>query len=389
MRKSEYNCFTFLFYIKSEKKGKESCKDMKNWVWFFAMVVVLIFGTAAFAFNPIPEKDLKIGFVYVGPVGDGGWSYMHDQGRQAIEKAFPDVTTMYAESVPEGPDCARVMEQFVRNGAKLVFATSFGYMDQVIEVAKKYPDVIFMHCSGYKMAENVGVYFGRMYQARYLSGLVAGSMTKSNIIGFPAAHPIPEVIRMINAFTLGVRKVNPNAKVKVVWLYSWFDPGKEKEATKALIDAGADVIGMHADSGSTPQTAEESGVYVIGYNNDMSHYAPTKCLTSSIWDWSTIYIDIVKKVIEGTWKSEDSWWGMDTGIVKLNPLSADVPENIKVLVKEEQEKIITGTWDVFWGPIKDQSGNERFPEGQKMSDKEMLSFSWFVEGVEGEIPKSQ
>ena len=362
---------------------------MNKWAWLLVLVVFFTLGSAALAFDPIPADDLKIGFVFVGPVGDGGWSYMHDQGRQAIEKAFPGVTTMYAESVPEGPDCARVMEQFVRNGAKLVFATSFGYMDQVIEVAKKYPDVIFMHCSGYKMADNVGLYFGRMYQARYLSGLVAGSMTKINIIGFPAAHPIPEVIRMINAFTLGARKANPDAKVKVVWLYSWFDPGKEKEATKALIDAGADVIGMHADSGSTPQTAEESGVYVIGYNNDMSSYAPTKCLTSSVWDWSTTYIDIVKKVVEGTWKPENSWWGMETGIVKLTSFSQDVPGEVRALVQEEQEKIINGTWDVFWGPIKDQNGNEKVAEGQKMSDQDILSFSWFVEGVEGEIPVSQ
>ena len=362
---------------------------MKKSMWILVMVMVFTLSAVALAFDPIPPQDLKIGFVYVGPVGDGGWSYMHDQGRQAIEKAFPGVTTMYAESIPEGPDCSRVMEQFIRNGAKLIFATSFGYMDQVIEVAKKHPDVIFMHCSGYKMADNVGVYFGRMYQARYLSGLVAGSMTKSNIIGFPAAHPIPEVIRMINAFTLGARKANPQAVVKVVWLYSWFDPGKEKEATKALIDAGADVIGMHADSGSTPQTAEESGVYVIGYNNDMSNYAPTKCLTSSIWDWSTIYTTIVKQVIDGTWKPEDSWWGMNTGIVKLTPFNQDVSDNVKAIVASEQEKIMNGSWDVFWGPIKDQTGKVVVDEGQKMTDKEMLSFSWFVEGVEGDIPKSQ
>jgi len=362
---------------------------MKKYLWFFIVMMFFAMGSIAFAFDPIPAEDLKIGFVYVGPVGDGGWSYMHDKGRQAIEEVFPEVTTMYAESVPEGPDCVRVMEQFVRNGAKLIFATSFGYMDQVIEVAKKHPDVIFMHCSGYKMADNVGLYFGRMYQARYLSGLVAGSMTKSNIIGFPAAHPIPEVVRMINAFTLGARKVNPDAVVKVIWLYSWFDPGKEKEATKALIDAGADVIGMHADSGSTPQTAEESGVYVIGYNNDMSSYAPTKCLTSSVWDWSATYIDIVKKVIEGTWEPENRWLGMETGIVKLTPFSSDVPEEVQAVVAEEKEKIINGNWDVFWGPIKDQDGEIRVPEGQKMTDKEMLSISWFVEGVEGEIPQSQ
>ncbi|MEI6157741.1 MAG: BMP family ABC transporter substrate-binding protein, partial [Atribacterota bacterium] len=329
---------------------------MRKLLWVLVLMGVVMLGTAAWAFDPIPAQELKIGFVYVGPVGDGGWSYAHDQGRQAIEKEFPGIKTMYAESVPEGSDSVRVMESFVRNGAKLIFATSFGYMDQVQEVAKKHPDVIFMHCSGYKMMDNAGDYFGRMYQARYLSGMVAGSMTKSNIIGFPAAHPIPEVIRMINAFTLGVRKMNPQAVVKVVWLYSWFDPAKEKEATKALIDAGADVIGMHADSGATAQAAEEAGVYVIGYNNDMSRFAPTKCLTSSVWDWNVIYKDIVQKVIDGTWKPENIWWGMKTGIVKLTPYSKDVQEEVKSQVAAEQEKIFNDQWDVFTGSIKDQSG---------------------------------
>ena len=205
-----------------------------------ALAAVLVMCGAGFAFDAVPADKLKPGFVYIGPVGDGGWTFMHDKGREEMEKAFPGVKSSFVESVPEGPDSLRVMETFIRNGSKVIFATSFGYMDFVQEAAKKHPDVMFLHCSGYKRADNVGTYFGRMYQARYLSGLVAGKMTKKNVIGYVAAHPIPEVIRMINAFTIGVKKVNPKAEVRVVWLFSWFDPGKEKEATKALIDSGPD-----------------------------------------------------------------------------------------------------------------------------------------------------
>ncbi|HPI97109.1 MAG TPA: BMP family ABC transporter substrate-binding protein [Synergistales bacterium] len=358
----------------------------KPCVLLLAVLMVLSVG-CAFAMEPIPQKDLKAGFVYVGPVGDGGWTYMHDQGRLETEAAFPGMSSSFVESVPEGPDSARVMETFARKGFQVIFATSFGYIDFVQEVAKKYPDVVFMHCSGYKKADNVGIYFGRMYQARYLSGLVAGSKTKSNIIGYVAAQPIPEVIRGINAFTIGVRKVNPSAKVKVIWLFSWFDPGKEKEATKAFIDSGADVIAMHADSGATPQTAEEAGVYVVGYNNDMSRYAPNMHLTAPIWDWGMVYKHVAEQMVTGTWKSEDIWWGLKEGMVKLAPFGKDVPAEVKNMVAAESSKIISGSWDVFTGPIKDQDGNLKVPEGQSMSDGDMLSMSWFVEGVEGEIPK--
>lgn len=361
---------------------------MKKW-WMVLAVMLMVgvcAGTAG-AFDPVAPEALKPGFVYIGPVGDGGWTFMHDQGRLAMEQAVPGVKSSIVESVPEGPDSARVLETFVRNGSKLVFATSFGYMDFVVDVAKKYPDVVFMHCSGYKTADNVGTYFGRMYQARYLSGLVAGKMTKKNVVGYVAAHPIPEVIRGINAFTQGVRKVNPDAKVRVVWLFSWFDPGKEKEATKALIDAGVDVIAMHADTGAAPQAAEEAGAYVVGYNNDMSAYAPTKHLTAPIWNWGTIYVETAKQVVAGTWKSTSQWPGLKEGVVGLAPYGKDVPEDVKTLVEAEKAKIVDGAWDVFSGPIKDQKGEIRVAEGTRMTDAEMLSFNWFVEGVEGDIPK--
>ena len=358
----------------------------RSLIVLFVALSVALCGTA-FAMEAIPAEKINCGFVYIGPVGDGGWTYMHDQGRLEMESAFPGLKSSYVESVPEGPDSARVMETFVRNGSKVIFATSFGYMDFVQDVAKRYPDVVFMHCSGYKRADNVGIYFGRMYQARYLSGLVAGKMTKNNVIGFVAAHPIPEVIRGINAFTQGVRKANPEAEVKGVWPFSWFDPGKEKEATKALIDSGADVISMHADSGAAPQTAEEAGVYVVGYNNDMSQYAPTKHLTAPIWDWGIVYKRVIEQVTMGTWKSEDIWWGLKEGMVGLSKYGKDVPEEVKKLVEEEKTRIISGEWDVFDGPIKDQSGTIKVEAGQSLSDGDKLSMNWFVEGVKGDIPK--
>ena len=360
---------------------------MKKLVLCLVSIVMLLGATVAGAVDAIPEDKLSAGFVYIGPVGDGGWTYMHEQGRLAMQQAYPNMNSSFVESVPEGPDSSRVMETFVRKGFKLIFATSFGYMDFVQQVAKKYPNVIFMHCSGYKTADNVGVYFGRMYQARYLSGLVAGSMSKSNVIGYVAAQPIPEVIRGINAFTLGVRKVNPKAKVKVIWLFSWFDPGKEKEATKALIDAGSDVIAMHADSGATPQAAEEAGVYVIGYNNDMSRYAPTKQLTAPVWNWGMVYKEVVGQVTKGTWKSQNIWWGLKEGLVGLAPFGKDVSSETKVLVETEKNKITGGEWDVFYGPINDNAGNLKVKESSAMTDQDMLSMNWFVEGVEGDIPK--
>ncbi|WP_286977645.1 BMP family ABC transporter substrate-binding protein [Acetomicrobium sp. UBA5826] len=360
---------------------------MRKMALIVALLTLCLFSTAAMSFEAVPADKLKAAWLYNGPIGDGGWTYMHDLGRLEVEKAFPAVTTMYVESVPEGPDSVRAMENFIRNGAKVIFATSFGYMDYVQEAAKRHPDVIFMHCSGFKMADNVGIYFGRMYQARYLSGLVAGSMTKKNVIGFVAAHPIPEVIRGLNAFTLGARRANPDVKVKVVWLFSWIDPGKEKEAAKALVDAGADVLAMHANTGSVPQAAEEAGVYVVGYNNDMSQYAPTKHLTAPVWNWGVVYKYTVEKVINGTWEPEDIWWGLDKGMVALAPYAKDVPDAVKDLVEGERQRIASGEWDVFEGPIKDNKGNLIVKEGQKLTDQDLLSMNWLVEGVEGELPK--
>ncbi len=351
-------------------------------------LAVLIGGAAVAAMKMIPMQDIKVGFIYIGPVGDGGYTYMHDQGRTYMHEQNPDLPqSVIVENVPEGPDAARVTETLVRRGANVIFGNSFGYMDFMLDVANRYPDVYFMHCSGYKTAPNMGTYFGRMYQPRYLSGMVAGAMTKSNVLGYVAAQPIPEVIRGINAFTLGARSVNPNVTVKVIWLFSWFDPGKEKEAAKALIDAGADVIGMHADSGAAPQACEEAGVYVIGYNNDMSQFAPTKHLTAPIWNWGAVYDYTVKQVSQGVWQPDQIWWGLKEEMVGLAPFNEAVPSSIVETVESRKKAIISGEWDVFWGPIWDQNGELKVADNEKMTDGEMLGMDWFVKGVEASIPK--
>lgn len=355
---------------------------------FIAFLLVLCFAGAAFAaLGPVKFEDQKPTFIYVGPKGDGGYNYMHDAGRQLMEKQNPNVKTSVVESVPEGPDSERVMETSIRNGSKVIFANSFGYMDHVINVAKRHPDVYFMHCSGYKTAPNVSTYFGRMYQPRYLSGLVAGAATKTNLIGYVAAYPIPEVIRGINAFTLGVRKVNPNAKVKVVWIFTWHDPAKEKEAAKALYDAKCDTLAMHADTGGAPQAAEELGMWVIGYNNPMDKYAPTRHLVTPVWNWGMYYDYAVKKINDGTWKSEQIWWSMKEGMVDLSAFGKAVSEETKKAVASEKKRIVSGAWDVFTGPVKAQDGSVKVPAGKALTDEEMLSMSWFVEGVAGTIPK--
>lgn len=244
-----------------------------------------------------------------------------------------------------------------------------------------------MHCSGFKTAPNVGTYFGRMYQARYLSGIAAGKQTQSNTIGYVAAFPIPEVVRGINAFTLGVRSVNPQAKVKVIWTNTWYDPAKEKQAAMSLLDAGADVIAQHQDTPGPMQAAQEKGKFGIGYNTDMSKMAPKAVLTSPIWNWGPFYVKVVEGVKNKTWKNEQYWGSMKDNVIALAPYGPMVTDDTKKLIADAQKKITDGSWDVFWGPIKDQSGAVKIAAGQKMSDGDMLSVNWFVEGVEGTISK--
>jgi basic membrane protein A len=332
-----------------------------------------------------PDKFIA-GFVYVSPVGDGGYTYAHDLGRKYLEEQIPEVETIFYEAVEEGPDAERVMTELVQRGADVVFATSFGFMDFMINVAERHPDVIFEHCSGYKTAENAGTYFGRMYQPRYLSGIVAGLKTETNKIGYVGAFPIPEVVRGINAFTLGVRSVNPDATVHVTWTNTWYDPGTEKQAALGLIDAGVDVIAQHQDTPGPQQAAEERGIWGIGYNTDMRDFAPNANITSPVWNWGPYYVKAVQSIMDGTWESSQYWGSMADGVVDLGPFNeALVTEEIKQAVEEAKEAILSGELDVFAGPIKDQNGEIRVPEGSTMTDEEKLSFDWFVEGVEGTL----
>lgn len=332
-------------------------------------------------------KEIKAGFVYVGPVGDAGWTYAHDLGRQEMEKLDYVKPSTFIETVPEGAESARVINGLVRKGHNLIFTTSFGYMDATIDVAKRNKDVVFMHCSGFKTADNVGTYFGRMYEPRYLSGIVAGKMTKKNVIGYVAAFPIPEVIRGINAFALGVQSVNPNAEVKVVWTQTWFDPGVERDAADSLLDVGADVLAMHQDAPATLQAAEARGAYVVGYNSDMRSFAPNAFLTAPVWNWGALYTKIAEQVKNGTWKSEQLWWGMKENLVQLAEFSAKVPADVQTLVADRAAAIRTGDFHPFTGPIKDQTGKEIVPAGQTPKDGELLGMNYFVQGVQGTIPK--
>ncbi|MBZ4686300.1 MAG: hypothetical protein JG774_2045 [Desulfomicrobiaceae bacterium] len=346
-----------------------------RWMMVLAM---LLWTTGAWA------KDFQVGFVYVSPVGDAGYSYAHDQGRKAVE-AMEGVTTSFVESVPEGQDAERVITTMARKGYDMIFSTSFGYMDPTLKVAKQFSDVKFLHCSGYKTAPNMANYFGRMYQARYLTGMVAGAMTKSNLLGYVAAFPIPEVIRGINAFALGAQAMNPKAEVRVVWTKTWYDPAREKEAAKSLLDAGCDVIAQHQDSPAPQEAAQERGVYSVGYNSDMAKFAPKAHLTAAVWNWAPFYTEMVRQAQAGTWKADSYWWGMDKGVVDIAPFGPMVPEEVRAKVQAAKEAIGKGENPVFVGPIADQKGVERVPAGKALSDAELLSMNWFVRGVVGTL----
>ncbi len=331
-------------------------------------------------------KDTKVGFVYVGPIGDHGWSYQHEQGRLAVEKEL-GVKTTYVESVSEGADAERVIRQLASSGHDLIFTTSFGYMNPTLKVAKQFKNVKFENATGYKRAKNVSTYVGRFYEGRAVIGTIAGKMTKTNKIGYIASFPIPEVIRGIDAFTLALRKVNPEATVKVVWVSAWYDPGKESDAAKTLIDQGCDVIAQHTDSPAPLQVAEKRGVFAFGQASDMKAFAPKAQLTSIVDDWRKYYVERTKAVMDGTWESVDTWDGLKQGMVFLAPYSEAIPEDVRKLADSVKESIIDGSFHPFQGPIKNQAGELVVKEGESLSDKELLGLNWYVEGVEGSIPK--
>ena len=327
----------------------------------------------------------RVAFIYVSPIGDGAYTFMHDQGRLFLEETLgKDVVVDIIESVPESAEAESVFRGYAQRGYDIIFGTSFGYMDSMVKVSQQFPKTTFMHCSGYKATDNLGVYFGRMYEPRFLSGLVAGAMTTSNIIGYVAAYPIPEVIRGINAFALGVSYVNPAAKVHVVWSNTWFDPTLEKDAAISLLDVGADVIAQHQNSPSPQQAAEERGVLSIGYNSDMSAYAPNAFLAAPVWNWGHYYVRAVRAVQNGTWTNESYWEGIDHEIVDI-VLSDLVPDGVANLVHAMRESIIKDQFHPFQGPIYDQEGTLRYAQGEFASDAELLSMDWFVSNVVGRL----
>jgi len=322
-------------------------------------------------------EALKVAFVHVGPVADKGWSWAHDQGAQALKAAMGDgveITTL--ESIPEGSDAQRVFEDLAASGNKLIFGTSFGYMEPMLAAAENFPDTVFMHATGFKTSENMSNYFGAAEEARYLSGMAAGAATETNLIGYVAAFPIPEVLRGINAFTLGAREVNPDAQVQVVWTSTWFDPPKEGTAAESLLDAGADVIAMHQDSAAPGQAAEAAGAKWVGYNTDMTEFAPTAWLTAAIWDWAPFYIETAQQVIDGTWESEAHYGHMSDGMVALAPFGESVEQGTQDLILAREAEIKDGSFAVFSDPIVNQDG-----ESQPLGD--IFGMNFFVEGVIG------
>ena len=333
---------------------------------------------------------VKIGFVYVSPVGDAGWTSQHDMGRRQMEEALAGkVTTKYVESVPEGVDAERVIRELAQSGYSPIFTTSFGYMNPTLKVAEQFPQTKFDHATGYKTAANVGTYNARFYEGRYLAGQVAGRMTKSNVAGYVAAYPIPEVVMGINAFTRGMRSVNPNAQVKVVWTNSWYDPGRESEAANTLVSQGADVLTHHTDSTAVVQAAEAKKVYAIAYHSDMSKYGPHAQLTAVTHQWGDYYTKTVKDAIAGTWKPEAIWGGLKEGMIRMAPMNPAVPKETQELVGKTAADIAAGKFHPFTGPVRDNDGKERLAPGAVMSDDVLSKMDYYVEGVQGKLPTAQ
>jgi basic membrane protein A and related proteins len=332
----------------------------------------------------------KVAFVYVGPVGDHGWSYAHDQGRKAVEKEFGDkVKTSFAEKVPEGADTERVVRDLASQGNDMIFATSFGYMEGMLKVAPEFPKVKFEHATGFKTADNMRVYQVRMYETAYLAGILAGKTTKTNKLGFVGSVGIPEVIRNANAFLLGAQSVNPKASMKVLWINSWFDPGKEKEAAETLIAQGADVLIQNTDSTAVVQTAEAKGKFAIGWDSDMSTFAPKAHLASSVINWGPYYIDAVKAAMDGSWKTGSYLGGTKEGLVDLISFNSSVSEDTKKLVLEKRKAIIDGTLHPFAGPLVGQDGKEQLAKDAKPEQKFLDGMMFFVKGVDGKIPEEK
>ncbi len=332
-------------------------------------------------------EPLGIGFVYVGPVEDFGWTHAHDVGRKAVEEELGEqVKTTFVESVKEGPDSERVIAELASKGNKLIFTTSFGYMNPTLKVAKRFPDVFFEHATGYKRDVNVSTYNIRFYEGRYVQGVIAGHLSKTGIVGYIGSVPIPEVVMGMNAFILGMRAINPKARMKIVWVNAWYDPGKEGDSAKALIDQGADVIAQHTDSGAPLQVAEQRGMVGFGQASDMISLAPKAQLTASVDFWNPYYIQRAKDVIAGTWKSQDVWGGFASGMLKMAPY-ANMPDDVANAGKAAEAGISEGKIVIFQGPIKDQTGADKVPAGTALDDGAIAGMDWLADGIDGQIPK--
>jgi len=360
---------------------------MKRRTLLAASVAAIALSSAAYAESH--SGPVKAGFIYVGPVGDGGWTYEHNKGRLAVEAHFGDkVETIFQESVPEGADAERAITQMALSGADIIFTTSFGYMDSTNTVAAKFPDIKFEHATGYKReTPNVAVYSARFYEGRAIQGHIAGKMTKTNKIGYIASFPIPEVIRGINAAYLHAKAVNPDVEFSIIWAYTWFDPAKEADAARALIENGADVILQHTDSTAPQAAAQEAGnVITFGQASDMSEYAPLPRVSSIIDDWAPYYIERVQAVIDGTWESTDTWDGIGPGMVGIGEISDAVPADVKAEALAMKDAIAAGEYFPFTGPIMRQDGTVWLAEGETAPDGDLLSMNFYVEGLTGEIP---
>ncbi|WP_286998020.1 MULTISPECIES: BMP family ABC transporter substrate-binding protein [Comamonas] len=336
---------------------------------------------------PAKAEPLKVAFAYVGPVGDGGWSFAHDTARKKVQKEYGDkIVTTFVESVPEGADAERVLRDLASQGNKLIFGTTFGYMDAIQKIAPDYKDVKFEHATGYKTAETVRTYDSRTYEGAYLAGVIAGGMTKSNTLGIVGSVPIPEVIRNINSFTLGAQSVNPKITTKVVWVNEWFSPPKETEAATSLINGGADILFQNTDSPAVLKTAEEKGVRAFGWDSDMTAYGPKAHLGSAIINWQPYYSKAVKDVLEGTWTTGSSWWGVKEGSIDLVSMADDVPVELKTKVEEAKAGLKAGTFQIWKGPIATNDGKEILAAGAVADDAFLAGINFYVKGVEGKVP---
>ena len=352
----------------------------------FALIVGLALALAAVTFAHSDEA-LKVGFIYVGPIGDHGWTYQHHQGLLAVEEEFGDnVETVYVENVAEGPDAERAIERLARQGVGLIFTTSFGFMDPTVKVAERFPDVKFEHATGYKRADNVAIYSARFYEGRYIIGQIAAQMSKSGVAGYIASFPIPEVVRGINSFLLGAQTINPDFKLKVIWVSTWFDPGKEADAAKVLIGQGADIISQHTDSTAPLQIAEEQGVVGFGQASDMFAFAPNAQLTAVIDEWAPYYVARTKAVLDGTWESTDTWDGIAPGMVRMAEYT-NMPDEVKAMAMQTEAMIASGELHPFMGPIYNQEGTMVIGEGEVLDDGTLLGMNWYVQGVDDKLPE--